>query len=127
MSDNDALAEWLGEVLEPLGMLRFKKMFGGIGVYLDGAFFALIADGELWLKADAVNTPEFVAQGSPRFTYEFKGKPGSMNYRRAPEDCLDDPHALRDWAMIAVGAARRAADKPPSSRRMAGPRTGAQQ
>jgi DNA transformation protein len=109
MSDNDALAEWLGEALEPLGVLRFKKMFGGIGVYLDGAFFALIAGGELWLKADAVNTPQFEARESPLFTYEFKGKVGTMNYRRAPEDCLDDAEALRDWAMVAVSAARRAA------------------
>lgn len=109
MSDNDALAEWLGEALDPLGVLRFKKMFGGVGVYLDSAFFALIAGGELWLKADAVNTPDFEARGCPLFTFEMKGRTATMNYRRAPEECLDDADALRDWATLAVGAARRAA------------------
>jgi DNA transformation protein and related proteins len=108
MSDNESLAEWLGEALEPLGVLRFKKMFGGIGVYLDSAFFALIAGGEVWLKADAVNAPEFDARDCPFFTFEMKDRTATMNYRRAPEDCLDDAEALRDWAMIAVGAARRA-------------------
>ncbi|MGL4541910.1 MAG: TfoX/Sxy family protein [Polymorphobacter sp.] len=108
MSANDALAAWLGEALAPLGVLRFKKMFGGVGVYLDGWFFALLAGGELWLKADVQNTPAFEAQGSPLFSYEFNGKIGSMNYRRAPEDCLDDGEALRDWVMMAVGAAQRA-------------------
>ena len=109
---NEALAEWLGEALEPLGVPRFKKMFGGIGVYLDGLFFALLAGGELWLKADADNTQAFEAQGSPLFTYDFNGKVGTMNYRRAPEDCIDDGEALRDWVMLAVGAAQRAARKP---------------
>jgi DNA transformation protein len=109
VTDNDGLAEWLGEALQPLGVLRFKKMFGGVGVYLDGLFFALIAGGELWLKADAANTPDFEARDCPLFTYDFKGKVGTMNYRRAPDDCLDDSDALRDWAMIGVGAARRAA------------------
>lgn len=124
MNANDALREWLGEALEPLGAVRTKKMFGGVGVYLDGAFFALIAGGELWIKADAVSTPDFEARGCPLFSFEMKGKTATMNYRRAPDECLDDAEALRDWAMLGVGAARRAGEKPASSRRRPGPGAG---
>ncbi len=37
------------------------------------------------------------------------GKPGSMNYRRAPDDVHDDPDAMRRWARPAPEAGMRAA------------------
>ena len=33
---------------------------------------------------------------------------GSMNYRRAPDDCYDDADALRDRGMVGMAAGSRA-------------------
>ena len=117
MSENDAIAEWVCEALTPLGAVRARRMFGGIGLSLEGLTFAIAAFGELYLKADAETASRFEAQGLKRFTFEMKGKPASMNYYCPPEECLDDADALQEWAMLAMAAARRAAAGKPVRRR----------
>ena len=42
------------KALEPMGRVSLRKMMGGATLYLDGTIFAIMVDGELWLKADAV-------------------------------------------------------------------------
>jgi DNA transformation protein and related proteins len=121
MSDDSALVEWMAEALAPVGSVRSTRMFSGTGVYCDGLFFALIFGGDLYLKADAVNAPRYDALGLLPFVYTAKGKSVSINYRRAPEECFDDAETMCDWAEVALGAARRATDKSPSSRRRPGP------
>ena len=39
------------------------------------------------------------------------------SYRRAPEEALEDPDALRPWVMLAQSAAGRAAAKKAGGRR----------
>lgn len=111
MSGNDGLAEWLHEALEPMGRVAVRKMFGGAGAYVDGLIFGILADGELWIKADAESDPVFDAAGLPRFAYDFGDKKGSMNYRRAPADVYDDPQALREWVRLGLEASARAPKK----------------
>jgi hypothetical protein len=40
------------EQLAPVGPLTSRKMFGGVGLYAQGLFFALIDDDTLYLKGD---------------------------------------------------------------------------
>ena len=108
----DDLAQYLRNVALSL-RITTRRMFGGWGIYGDGLFFGLIAQAMLWLKADALSDEEWDAAGCPRFTYSFGPKDavkgGSMNYRRAPDDALDDPETMRHWATLALEAAARAA------------------
>jgi len=83
-------------------------MMGGATLYLDGTVFAIVVEDGLWLKADAESDAEWDAAGCARFTYQMgEGRTGSMNYRRAPEDCHDDADALRRWGELALEAGRR--------------------
>lgn len=43
--------------------LRARNMFGGVGVYSDDLFFALMDDDVLYLKVDDVNRARFEARG----------------------------------------------------------------
>ena len=43
--------------------LRARNMFGGVGVYSDDPFFALMDDDVLYLKVDDVNRARFEARG----------------------------------------------------------------
>jgi DNA transformation protein len=98
-------------VLEQLGRsvqsIRARSMFGGVGVYSGEFFFALIADDTLYFKVDGSNRSEFEARGMDPFRpYGEDGE--EMQYYRVPDDLLDDPEALGQWAEKAIIVARRA-------------------
>src|SRR3546814_6830345 len=72
---------------------------GGATLYLDGTIFAILHEGEIWLKADAETDAIWDAEGCEKFSVTFKdGRIDVMNYRRAPADVYDDAEALQRWA-----------------------------
>jgi len=77
-------AEYVVELLAPLGRVAARRMFGGHGIYCDGVMFALIADDVLYFKADDVNRPALEQAGAEPFTYEARGKRAVMSSWRAP-------------------------------------------
>ncbi len=118
MSVDTGLIEWVEEAMADIGHVTFRRMMGGATLYLDGTVFAIVSDDVLWFKSDAVADADWDAAGCARFTYPRKdGTTASMNYRRAPDDVLDDGDALRQWAALAVAAGRRA----PLKRKKSGP------
>lgn len=86
-----------------------RRMFGGHGLYADGRFFALIDDDTLYLKCDEATRARFDALELPPFVYAKDGKGMALSYRRAPDDALESPAAMRLWTRLAVEAALRAA------------------
>ncbi|WP_425229274.1 TfoX/Sxy family protein [Sphingomonas sp.] len=113
----EGLVDWVAEALAPMAVTS-RAMMGGRTLYADGVVFAILADDQLWLKADTMSDGAWDAAGCARFTYSFgDGKTGSMNYRRAPEDCYDDVDELRRWAVLALEAGRRAPAKRPRARK----------
>lgn len=97
-------------VLEQLGRVtpgvRARAMFGGVGIYGNDLFFALIDDDTVYFKVDDTNRPAFEARGMSPFQ---PGGPGgeTMQYYALPEDLLEDPGALRPWIEGALAVARR--------------------
>lgn len=107
----DAFTAFCIELLQPLGAVRTRAMFGGQGVYVDGLFLALIDDGQLFLKADDQTRNQFVAAGCLPFSYEAKdGVSMTMSYFRPPEEAMESPPLLLPWARLALEAALRAAN-----------------
>lgn len=98
---------YLQELLQPLGPVAARRMFGGYGLYLDGVMFAIVVDEELYFKVDADNQAEFEGAGSEPFRYVRQGRWVALGYYRAPEDALDGAEALTPWARSAYGAALR--------------------
>jgi hypothetical protein len=58
---SDALVEHLRDLLEPLGRVSARAMFGGHGLYLDGLMIGVILDEALYLKTDAQTRDAFEA------------------------------------------------------------------
>jgi DNA transformation protein len=81
-------------------------MFGGVGIYSDEIFFALIADDIVYFKVDESTRADFEARGMGPFR-PFGDDGGTMKYYQLPEDVLEDSEALRPWAEKAVTIARQ--------------------
>ena len=114
MKDEGLLAH-LRELLDPLGKITMRSMFGGHGVYCDGVFFAIVIDGRLYLKVDDATRAKFKAAGCAPFVYQGKGTPIEMSYWSAPEQAMDSAEDMRPWARLAIAAALR---KPVAKKRL---------
>lgn len=100
------------ELLESIGAVTPRRMFGGWGFFLDGLMFALEYQGILYLKADDVNRAEFADQDLPCFTYRGKdGRESSLSYFQCPEDALRHGASMKPWAQSAFDSAVRKRDK----------------
>ena len=91
----------------PLGEVVARPMFGGYGLYLDGAMFAIVTTGALYLKADATTAPRFQAVGAVPFSYTRQGRRVRLSFWTLPGGGLDEGESFRSWVEVAVAAARR--------------------
>ncbi|MEC9345602.1 MAG: TfoX/Sxy family protein [Pseudomonadota bacterium] len=108
MAVNPEFRAFVAELLEPVGRVEIRRMFGGLGIFRDGLMFGLVADETLFLKADDLTRAEFEALGSKPFTYGRKdGRRASLNYMELPETLYDEPDAVIAWARKAIDAAHR--------------------
>ena len=112
MSSEAAFVAHLLDLLEPLGEVTAKRMFGGYGIFRESRMFGLVADGVFYLKTDEENRVEFEALKLEPFRFESKnGKVTVMSYHRCPEDALESPPLMRRWADSAIAAAHRRGTK----------------
>lgn len=96
--------------------VRTRRMFGGVGIYTDDLFFALVDDDVLYLKVDDTNRADFETRGCRPFQ-PLGPDTKPMSYWSVPGDLLEDPEALRPWVEKAVTVAKRGkeARRKPSS------------
>lgn len=114
MSASNAEKEFVSyvvELMQSIGPVRAKGMFGGHGILLGELMFALVSDNILYLKADNETVNEFIEKGLEAFTYNKKGKEFKMSYYQAPEETLEEREEMSVWANKAYNAALRAASK----------------
>lgn len=111
MAVSEQFKDHILDLLEPVGGLSVKRMFGGAGVFRDGLMFALMIDDRLYFKIDEKTKADFEAIGSEAFTYKRGGKTIALSYFEAPEEVLDDGDEIIIWAGRAWEAARRSAGK----------------
>lgn len=103
-------SEFLNYLLDQLGPLdgvRWRFMFGGVGLYRDEVMFGIVVADALYLKTDHQNRGAFEARGLEPFRYQREGREIAMSYYQAPEEALDDPEELQAWVRQACDAALR--------------------
>ena len=54
---------YLEEMFQPIPGVRFKRMFGGLGVFRDDVMFGLVAYERLYFKVDDETKPRFAEAG----------------------------------------------------------------
>jgi DNA transformation protein len=105
------------ETMARFGPVSARAMFGGWGLYHQGDFFALIVADALYLKTDDESRADFEALGLKPFVYSMKdGDSITMSYFQAPEEALETPDVMAQWARKAYAAALRAKGRKPKKR-----------
>ncbi len=90
MAVSPEFQEHLLELLEPLGRVSSRRMFGGADLFKSGLMFALVADEVLYLKADDSYRTDFRHVVSGPFSMKRDRKRALMSYWRAPDHLLED-------------------------------------
>lgn len=105
MSSRHEFLVYVLEQLAAMPAITARRMFGGVGLYSDGLFFALIGDDTLYFKVDDGNRADYESRGMRPFV-PFDEKPTLvMSYYQVPPDVLEDPEQLCAWARRAVQVA----------------------
>jgi DNA transformation protein and related proteins len=117
MPVSDGFREFVLEQLRRAASIAERRMFGAVGLYSGGVFFAIIDDDVLYLKADETNRGDFLERGMGPFR-PFGDERASMAYYEVPAEVLEDVEELRGWVAKSVRAANRS--KRPGPRRPGG-------
>ena len=110
MPRTNEFCDYVVDLLSPLGQASYKFMFGGYGIYVGELMIAIVADDQLLLRADDENRPDYEALGiGPFQPYEDKSR--SMPFYTVPDEVMDDPDTLVEWARKSLGATQRMKSK----------------
>ena len=114
-------AEAIRELFAEFGPVDVRRMFGGVGIFVDGRMIGLVSREVIYLKADAQTIPAFEQERLAPFGYATRnGEHKLTSYWRMPNRLYDDPEELAHWATAAHAAALRAAERPKKRSRKAG-------
>jgi DNA transformation protein and related proteins len=118
MSISDNYLAFVLEQLSGVPRVVTKRMFGGVGIYSDGTFFAVLDNDTLFFKVDETLAKRYREKGMPPFAPIPGAKP-MMGYYQVPPDVLEDASTLVQWAKESIGVASL---KGPKARKPVGPR-----
>ena len=113
--------EYVLEQLAGLGAVRWRRMFGGVGLYSADLFFGLIDDDTLFFKTNESNAADYQSRNMPRFMPPGDRPLSPFGYHQVPADVIEDAEMLVDWARRSVAVALSSrASKPRVTRTKAG-------
>jgi len=102
---NVAVRDELLERVAPLPVTA-RAMFGGYGLYLEGTYFGLIADGHLYFRTNEETRPEYVRRGMAAFQPASRPRgPRTVGKNfEVPAEVRASTRRLRTWALRAAQA-----------------------
>ena len=100
-------AEHLCDLFAGFGGITLRAMFGGHGVYRDGTIFAIVIDGDVYLKVDADSRAIFEVAGCAPFVYPMRGRDLPLSYWSVPAEAMESAETMQPWAELAWAAALR--------------------
>lgn len=106
MPVTDSVVQKFVSELSQARPVTHRKMFGGVGLYSDGIFFAVIDDDRLFFKVDEVNLPNYEVFGMKQWSIEGPNG-GPMPYYEVPAVVRTDSSKLGQWIDEAVDVAKR--------------------
>ena len=75
-------------------------MFGGFGLYCNGMFFGIIADGSVYFKTNENTVEDYKERGMEPF--KPSAKQILKKYYEVPEEILEDNEEFAEWGRRAI-------------------------
>ena len=102
MATTPEYRDYILDLLSPIYPVSDRKMFGGVGIFIEEGMFALITSEDIFhLKVDDSNRAQYEEAGLPQF--------GRMPYYQVPEEILESQDDLRLWMEQSMAITRQAA------------------
>jgi DNA transformation protein len=98
--NDETFRDFVLDQLQLLGDVDCCRMFGSYGLYHDGVFFGILAQGRLYFKTSAVTRGPYVQRGMQPF--HPRPRQTLKSYYEVPVDILEDHGQLAVWARQAV-------------------------
>jgi DNA transformation protein and related proteins len=99
------------DLLQGFDGMSVRSMFGGAGLFLDGAMFGLVHRSDvLYFRTDDGNRGAYEAAGMGPLVPFADGRM-TMPFHQVPPDLFEDADEMCDWAREAWQAARRSKEK----------------
>ncbi|WPU21508.1 TfoX/Sxy family DNA transformation protein [Cedecea neteri] len=95
------------EYLSSLGKIGCRPLFGGYSLTVEGVVFAMVAEGELYLRACEKCAQYFIQKSAPPLMYSKRGLPVALNYYRVDEELWENPDKLVQLSSQALRSAQR--------------------
>ncbi|MFS7221892.1 TfoX/Sxy family DNA transformation protein [Rahnella inusitata] len=99
------------ELFASLGNIRARSQFGGYSLSANRVMFALVSDGELYLRASQETEQYFCEQGMERLIYRKRGMAVLLRYFKVSKAQWEKPRALRRMAMLSLRGMQRDIDR----------------
>lgn len=106
MAISESYRAFVLEQLERVRPVAAKSMFGGVGLYAQGRFFALLAEDRLYFKVDDSTRGDYEQEGMEPF--RSFGEEHAMGYYEVPADVLENVALLESWMQKAIDVAAKA-------------------
>ena len=97
------------KLLDHLGNVKSRSMFGGFGIFAGEAMFALVVNNKLHLRANAKTEEEFKQAGLEPYIYKKRGFPVITKHYAIPDEWWQHPEEIVKQAKYSLEAAQ--ADK----------------
>lgn len=95
------------EYLAPLGVVRSRSLFGGYSLSVNNTVFAMVSEGELYLRACEDTAVYQRKVKTPLLTLKKRGGPLQLNYFRVNEALWQNPKMLLRLSKYSLKDAQR--------------------
>lgn len=106
------------ECLSSLGEIRYRSLFGGYSLTVGNVVFAMVSEGELYLRACEQTEVYFVKKAPEPLLYNKRGRTIELNYHRVDEGLWSDQQKLLELSTGALHSAQREKSRQKSQQRL---------
>lgn len=93
------------EYLSSLGKIGYRALFGSYSLTIEDTVFAMVAKGELYLRACEQSVPYCVKHSPAWLTLMKRGRPVTLNYYQVDENLWGDRQQLLCLSKFSLDAA----------------------
>ena len=105
MAITESYKVFIEDQLYELREYESKKMFGGIGYFINGDVFAALMDDIFMMKVTDGNREDFLAYGME--PWSPPGRKMKMPYYPVPEEIINDKALLKEWSLKAWNLSKK--------------------